>query len=195
MSVRRIASRISVDDYLQEELLSEVRHEYLGGQVYVMAGAGERHNRIAMNAAFHLRSAARGGLCGVFMSDMKVQVRAGSAFYYPDVMLACDPDDDHELYKRSPCLIVEVLSPGTEKTDRREKWFAYRDIASLRYYLLVSSRTRRVEYFVCNADGLWETAVLDPGEILEVGCGDYRGELSLDTLYEDVRLVAPSEDG
>ena len=55
------------------------------------------------------------------MSDMKTQVRNGNGYYYPDVMLACEPGDDHELYKHSPCLIVEVQSPGAEKTDRREK--------------------------------------------------------------------------
>jgi len=194
MSARHIPAKIPVNDYLQGELLSDVRHEYIDGQVYAMAGAGERHNRIAMNAAYHLRSAARGGPCGVFMSDMKSQVRDGNTYYYPDVMVACDPSDDHELYKHSPCLIIEVQSPGTEKTDRREKWFAYRNIEALRYYLLISSQTRRVEYFARNADNIWETADLDPGETLPIHCGDYRAELSLEALYEDVRLPPPSED-
>ena len=125
---------------------------------------------------------------------MKTQVRNGNGYYYPDVMLACEPGDDHELYKHSPCLIVEVQSPGTEKTDRREKWFAYRAIKSLRYYLLISSQSRRVEYFARNTDGLWETADLDPDEVLSIQCGDYHAELSLDALYEDVRLPPPAED-
>jgi Uma2 family endonuclease len=195
MSARHIPSRISVDDYLQGELLSEVRHEYIDGQVYVMAGAGERHNRIALNAAFQLRGAARGGPCGVFMSDMKVQVRGGDTFYYPDVMLCCDPDDDHERCKRSPCLIVEVLSPSTETTDRREKWLAYRGLEALRYYLLVDSRSRRVGYFVRNPDGVWETAELDPGERLDIDCGDYHAGLSLEQLCEDVRLPPLVDEG
>jgi len=129
------------------------------------------------------------------MSDMKVQVRDGDAFYYPDVMLACDPDDDHELYKHSPCLIVEVLSPGTEKTDRREKWLAYRDIESLYYYLLIDSRSRRVEYFARNSGGIWETADLDPDELLAIDRGDYHAGLSLEQLYEDVRLPPSVGEG
>ena len=190
MSTRHVPAQIPVDDYLHGELLSEIRHEYVDGQVYAMAGAGERHNRIAGNAYYHLR----GGDCGVFMSDMKVQVRSGNGYYYPDGMITCDPNDDHELYKHSPCLLIEVQSAGTEKTDHREKWFAYRAIESLGYYLLISSQTRRVEYFARNADNIWETAELDPGETLPIHCGDYHAELSLDALYEDVRLPAPSEE-
>jgi len=190
MSARHIPAQIAVDDYLQGELLSEVRHEYVDGRVYAMAGAGERHNRIAGNAFYHLRGAARGGDCGVYMSDMRVQVRDGNGYYYPDVMIGCATDDDHELYKRSPCLIIEVPSPGTETTDRPEKWSAYSAIKSLHYYLLISSQQRHAEYFVRNADDIWETAEIDPGETLLIQCGDYHAELSLDYLYEDVRMSA-----
>ena len=190
MSAGRIPAQITTDDYLQGELLSQVRHEYLDGRVYAMAAAGERHDRIAMNAAFHLRGPASGGDCGVYMSDIRVQVRDGNGYYYPDVMVACSPDDDHQLYKRSPCLIVEVLSPGTETIDRREKWSAYSAIESLRYYLLISSQHRQIEYFVRNADDTWETTEIDSDETLTIQCGDYHAELSLDALYEDVRMEA-----
>ena len=188
MSARPLSLPLSVDEYLQGELTSELRHEYIDGQVYAMAGAGERHNRIAGNAFFHLRSAARGGPCGVFMADMKVHIEAQGIFYYPDILLTCDPRDDQELYKTRPCLIVEVLSASTERTDRREKWLVYRQIPSLRYYLLVSADSRRVEYRARNADGAWEAALLDAGGSLPIRCGDYRAELTLDDLYEDVRL-------
>ena len=112
---------ISHQEYLAGEQCSNIRHEYLAGQVFAMAGAGEKHNRISLNIAFHLRAAARGKPCGVFISDMKLRVEPSDAYYYPDVMVTCDPTDNESLYKRSPCLIVEVLSPTTESIDRREK--------------------------------------------------------------------------
>ena len=91
--------QISADDYLHVEKVAKVKHEYLDGRIYAMAGASERHNRIAVNIAFQLRGAARGKSCGVFISDMKVRERGSNIFYYPDVMLVCDPEDDHPYYK------------------------------------------------------------------------------------------------
>ena len=122
---------LTPDEYLEGEVHAVVRHEYVDGEVYAIAGAGEQHNRIALNIAFQLRSSARGGQCGVFMSDMKLRINSGERFYYPDVMLVCHGTDDNTHYKESPCLIAEVLSPSTEATDRREKWLAYKDINSL----------------------------------------------------------------
>ncbi len=188
MSLLKNPRLLSLQEYVEGELYSEIRHEYVAGQVYAMAGAGERHNRIAGNLFFQLRVSARGGPCGVFMSDMKIRVDVHDVCYYPDVSLICDPEDTDEYLKRRPCLILEVSSPSTEATDRREKWFAYRGIPELRYYLLASSDERRVEYFVRGEEGDWKTAVLDEGEVLSVVCEDYRCEMTLEDIYEDVRL-------
>ena len=141
-----------------------------------------------MNIAFQLRGAARGGYCGVFISDMKLRILLQRIFYYPDVMLCCDSGDNHELYKDLPCLVAEVLSPSTEVTDRREKLFSYQQLPSLRYYLMVSSSTRRVEYFQREADECWYNGTLEEEECLSVVCDDYRCELTLTDIYEDVRL-------
>ncbi|TXH77407.1 MAG: Uma2 family endonuclease, partial [Thiothrix sp.] len=130
---------LSPEEYLAGEALAEFRHEYVAGEVYAMAGASERHNRITLNIAFQLRAKARGSQCGVFMNDMKLRIQQGERFYYPDVMLGCSQEDSHEFYKDKPCLIAEVLSPSTETTDRREKWLAYAQIPSLHYYLLVET--------------------------------------------------------
>lgn len=125
---------LSEQDYLAHEIAAECRHEYLDGQIYAMAGANESHNRISLNIAFQLRSAARGGRCGVFVSEMKLRIERNKAYYYPDVMLVCDEADAHAYFKQQPCLIAEVLSPGTAAIDRREKLLAYQKIAGLRYY-------------------------------------------------------------
>lgn len=179
---------LSVQDYLRLEAESAVKHEYVAGEIYAMSGASERHNRVAGNAFFHLRTAARGGPCGVYISDMKLRVVGQDAFYYPDVMLCCDPADDHPQYKTSPCVIVEVLSPSTVNIDRREKWLAYRGLRSLRAYLLVEADRRLADYYLRNAEGGWQTGRLEDGEVLNIDCGALALALTLDDLYEDVAL-------
>lgn len=179
---------VSVEAYLQGELASEIRHEYIAGQVYAMAGAGEKHNRLAGNVFYHLRSAARGGPCGVFISDMKVRVEQNDAFYYPDVMLTCDPQDTESLHKSHPCVIVEVLSPATELTDRREKLAAYRTLKSLRYYLLVAQDKKKIECFFLGEDGCWQTFLIEETGQIDIDCNGFKTVLTLDDVYEDVRL-------
>jgi Uma2 family endonuclease len=179
---------IPIQEYLDGEQRSEIRHEYLAGRVYAMAGAGEKHNRIAGNLFFHLRAAARGKACGVFISDMKVRVEQNDAYYYPDVMVTCDPQDTESLYKHSPCLVVEVLSPTTEAIDRREKLIAYRTLPSLRYYLLVSQDKRQIECFTRTPDDRWNTVIIENVGILEILCDGLVANISLDEIYEDVRL-------
>jgi Uma2 family endonuclease len=187
MNLPAQAPHISIDDYLDGEQQSDVRHEYVAGQVFAMAGAGKNHNRISLNLAFHLRAATRGTPCATFISDMKVRVQAHDAFYYPDVLLGCDPEDNEPLYLRSPCLIAEVLSPSTEVIDRREKLLAYRALASLRYYLLVSQEQPRVEVYRRDPDGGWRYDAHDAGE-LTIDCGGTPIRLNLADLYEDVVL-------
>jgi len=178
--------RLTADDYLSGELTSDIRHEYVDGEVYVMAGAGEAHNLIALNVASFLRSHARGGPCRVFISDMKLHVATWKAFYYPDVMVVCDPDDAQTYYKQSPSLVVEVLSPSTESIDRREKMLAYRTLPSLREYLLIAQDKRQLELYRRADDGDWLLAVR--AETGAVQLDSVNASLALDEVYEDVNL-------
>jgi len=181
---------ISIDEYLEGELRSDIRHEYLGGEVYAMAGAGEKHNRIAGNLFFHLRAASRGKACGVFINDMKLRIDASDAFYYPDVLVSCDPADTQPLFKSLPCLLVEVLSPSTEVIDRREKLLAYRKLPTLRHYLLVSQEQRAVQWHQRDADGQWLISDLQGSGTLALDCPGLAVTVSLDDIYEDVNLSA-----
>ncbi len=174
---------LSVEEYLEGELTSPVRHEYVAGTIHAMAGAGRRHNLIALNLASRLRQAARGGPCRVFISDMKVRVPASDAFYYPDVAAACDPGDDQEFYLEAPCLIVEVLSPATEAIDRREKLHAYRTLPTLMEYMLVSQETRQVEIHRREPAGDWTLTLLEEGDPVEIRCLDVT--LTMEEVYED----------
>lgn len=178
-------SRLSEQEYLHGELISEIRHEYVDGEVYAMAGAGEAHNLIALNIAAKLREFARGGPCRVFISDMKLHVQTWKAYYYPDIMVTCDPDDSHSHFKERPSLVVEVLSPGTESTDRREKMLAYRTLTSLKEYVLVASDKRQVERYQRDEHDEWQFTAVDQNVVLLLQ--SIGASLTLDEIYEDVR--------
>ncbi|MGB7651094.1 MAG: Uma2 family endonuclease [Gallionella sp.] len=179
--------KLSEQDYLQGELSSEQRYEYVAGQVFAMAGAGEVHNLIAGNIFSKLREFARGTPCRVFIADMKLHVKTWQAYYYPDIMVACDPSDNHNLYKERPSLVIEVLSPSTERTDRREKMLAYRTLPELREYVLVATDQRHVEIYHRDAQDDWLlTAVNLDAPIVFTSMAK---SLTLDEIYEDVKLV------
>jgi Uma2 family endonuclease len=137
--------RLSIDEYLAGERTSEVKHEYAAGHVFAMAGASERHNRVCGNLFAHLHAASRKSHCVPFMADMRLRI--GEVIYYPDLMVCCDPADDDAYLKRSPCVVIEVLSESTERIDRGEKLHNYRQIPGLKAYVLVSQERPRVEIY------------------------------------------------
>ena len=148
MQAKRVESCLSVDAYLEGELASEVRHEYVDGEVYAMVGASDRHGLIAGNlhSALNLRLPDR---CQVFMADMRVRIQTAERelFYYPDVLVSCDPGDRERDYRARPCLVVEVLSPRTERLDRFEKFLFYRQLDALAEYVLVAPDFRQIEVY------------------------------------------------
>ena len=181
-------------EYLEREMVAAERREFVHGVAYAMAGAGERHNRMALNLAVQLRMAARGTPCGVYVSDMKLRIAGAHAYYYPDVMASCEPAAPDAVFKEAPCFVAEVLSPSTAAIDTREKLHAYRGIEALRYYLVADSERVSVAYYLRGDDGAWLAASLDPGERLEIECGPLRAALTLAAIYEDTGL-AVSQDG
>ena len=180
---------LSKDAYLRQEAEAEIKHELVSGAAYAMAGASERHNRIAGNVFYHLRTITRGKACRAFMANMKLRIAANATYYYPDVLLVCDPADDHPIYNQAPCLLAEVLSPATASVDMREKWQAYRALPSLRYYLLVDSERLWARVFFRKEGGDWFEQALAREDILDVLCDGVRMNLTLDDLYEDTGLL------
>lgn len=190
MSQPQAQHYITEAEYLVLEKTATVRHEYVDGQMYAMAGAADKHNRVAMNIGFHLRRQTRGTHCSTYMNDMKLRLEDGRYQYYPDVMLCCDPDDNPDpYYKERPCVLVEVLSPSTFSTDKREKLLNYQRNPSVRYYLIVSPEQVQVDYYQRNTEGQWEHALLEAGETLHMQCGDCTMRLTLEDIYEDIGMI------
>lgn len=175
---------ISVEDYIEGEQKSEIRHEFIGGQVYAMSGGSEAHNAICLNLAAAIRQHLRGNPSKVFMADMKLRLNIAEddVFYYPDLMVTCDPSDKEKYFKTQPVALVEVLSPSTERLDRREKFLSYIALPSLKEYVMVDQEKMAVTLF-CRESG-WKAEHLSEGDKLglpSIGFG-----LSLAEIYEDV---------
>jgi Uma2 family endonuclease len=180
---------LSPDQYLQLEEQSPVKHEYIDGEVYAMAGATDAHVTIVLNIAALLRNHLRGSGCRVYAMDMKARLERRNRFYYPDLMVTCDARDrETSTYKQFPCLIVEVLSDSTEAFDRGDKFVDYQTLDTLQEYVLVNTRHRRVECFRRSPGGLWVFQVYLPEQITwQLTSLEWAGMFA--DLYEDVTLT------
>ena len=184
------ATRTGLDesDYLAGELVSPIRHEYVAGEVFAKTGSCKAHNLISGNVAILLRNALRGSGCQTFIADMRVHIATQSSYYYPDVVVTCAPadlaDDAPEHQLEAPSLIVEVLSPGTEAIDRREKMLAYRHIDSLVEYVLIDQERRWVEVYR-RTDSGWVADLYSPGDTVALNLRE-SGALvfGIDDVYE-----------
>ena len=133
-AIKKIAS-ISVEDYLHDEENRDVKHELINGSIYAMAGASANHERISMNLSVSFATHLKHSPCEPFGSDMKV--KAGTNFFYPDVLVDCSFDESEPFYTETPVIIIEVLSKSTCQKDRTTKRFAYLNIPTLQEYVLI----------------------------------------------------------
>ncbi len=185
-----IASRVpslSPEEYLEWEEKSEIKHEYIDGDVFAMAGSSDNHAAIVRNVIMTLGPHLRGSVCSLYPQDIKAQIKGRSRFYYPDLMVTCDDRDKLDRYvKRHYKVIIEVLSDSTESFDRGNKFEDYRRSDSLEEYVLVSQHRMRVEVYRKNVAGRWELQAYYSGDRVElVSLGL---EFAIEELYEDVSL-------
>jgi Uma2 family endonuclease len=177
---------ISPEDYLRLEAQSPVRHEYVAGGIYAMTGASLRHNILAGNLFSAFRAHLKTSPCRVFIEGVKLHVARDNAYYYPDVIVSCDPRlqsiTGESMAIDQPTVLVEVLSTSTEGVDRREKFVAYRKLASLKEYLLVQQDRMEIELFRRQGDVSWEHCVFSAGDELLLASLDFRCALS--DVYE-----------
>lgn len=194
MTAARKLEFVSVEDYLEGELRSETKHEYLGGKIYAMAGARNVHNQIATSLLGLLYAQLRGRPCIAFNSDTKVRLRlpTQTRFYYPDAMIVCHPNPPDDSFQDHPVVIAEVISDATRRTDEGEKKDAYLTIPSVTAYLLIETDRPRVvvhrrteTVFVPEIyEGTDATIALD-----DVGCA-----IALAELYERVNFATAPRD-
>jgi Uma2 family endonuclease len=176
---------LSVDEYLKFEEMSTIKHEYIGGELFAMTGATKRHNVIAVNLTTALHEHLRGGPCRAFVESVKVRltVRRNEILYYPDVSVACGPQDLDEVFLTDPRLIVEVLSPSTARIDRHEKALNYREIQTLEEYVVVAQDKLEVTVFRRSEDWCAQVMTLRD-ESAEFRSIDFT--LPLNRIYEGV---------
>lgn len=150
----------SIDEYLALERDSDLRHEYLGGEIVAMTGGSKAHNLISVNLVSALSEHLQGSSCTAYMADMKVYIDAAKHYFYPDVMVVCENSENpqKEYQVDNARLIIEVLSDSTEQRDREYKRVTYRLLSDLQEYVLVDQRKSEVSCYRRREDG-WEHVV------------------------------------
>lgn len=145
------------EEYLAFERASEMRHEYVDGEVFAMTGASREHNLIVVNIGSELRGQLKGRPCEAYVAEMRVRV-SPTAYLYPDVVVVCGEarfEDEAVDTLLNPTLLVEVLSESTEAYDRGKKFERYRQIGSLAEYVSVAQDRPHIEQFTRQSDGGW----------------------------------------
>jgi Uma2 family endonuclease len=196
----------TVEEYLEFERNSEIKHEYINGRILpvyrdydcrAMAGASRSHNTLTMNVSTIVNVQLRGQTCQPWAQDMRVRIGEAGQYSYPDVLVACPPFEWDEAATQdtllNPKVIIEVLSPTTEAYDRGDKFDHYRHLASLTDYVLVSQEQRRIEHFRRQENDDWLLHIVEDEEdavsIESIGC-----RLALHEVYERVEF-APARNG
>lgn len=178
----------TVEEYFALEEASEERHLYYRGEIFAMSGGLGTHNIVVQNCVIGLRNALRGKGCRVYAENIRLAVREGELYTYPDVMVTCHPDDSPEkIMMHHPVLIMEVLSPGTESHDRVWKFSRYTQLASLQHYLLVSANSWLVEWYRREPSGVWSfTPLASQDDVVTIP--ELQIQLSLTDIYTELDI-------
>jgi len=180
-----LKTKFSPEEYLVWEAAQEQRHEYICGEVFAMAGAEDRHVTVSGNMYIALRQHLRGTPCRAYIADVRVQVQASDAYFYPDVFVTCSaPDALDRLAKREPILIVEVLSPSTAAFDAGAKFAHYRQLESLQEYLLIDIGRRSADLFRKSPQGQWLLLPRTEGEVLQLASVDL--EMPVSAVFDEL---------
>jgi Uma2 family endonuclease len=171
---------VSEEEYLEGEKIAALKHEYVDGHIYAMAGAHSNHNVLSGNVHGEFRNHLKGKPCRAYMSDMKVRIANGSKYYYPDVLVNCPPVNGY--FTETPTIIVEVLSSSTRRTDETEKRLAYMQIETLEEYVLIAQDFVQIEVIRKNEG--WKSAKYFLGD--EVIFTSIGLTLSVEEIYDGV---------
>lgn len=182
--------KMSIEEYLEMENASLEKHEYYQGEIFAMSGAKVPHNLITKNLLIGLGIKLKGKSCQPFGSDQRIHIEANTLFTYPDISIICGDiitrnNDDYNVL--NPTVLIEVLSPSTKNYDRGEKFKLYRDIPTLKEYVLVDSESIHVEIFRLNANNHWELEEYNK-DAQTVLIQAINTPLSIEEIYEGTEL-------
>lgn len=198
MSEPKRSQRLSVREYLDMELASPIRHEFVRGQVFAMSGASKAHNRICLNLSGLLDEHLDGTSCSLYVVDLKLRIEEADCFYYPDLMVTCEPFDADPYVITEPVLIIEVLSPSTKQTDLREKLAAYKLLPSLKQYLVIHQDRMRIDLHQRVNQDQWDAIILHRLARLDLDCCPGKSlSVPVERVYKGLDLppVVREEEG
>ena len=183
--------KMSPVEFLQWERKQEYKHEYVGGEIFAMAGASVNHNRILTNLIVSVGSHLKGKVCNIYPSDFRVAVKSKNSFFYPDATIVCGElqfdDENIKDTVKNPAVIFEILSPSTEDYDIGKKLFFYMQIDSLKQYIILDSRNRHLRIITKMENGTWKFSELtDKDDKLLIN--SIQLEVSLADIYEGVKF-------
>ncbi len=186
MGLPKLKTKISVEDYLEGEKISPVKHEFVEGEVYAMAGTSDNHSRIAGNTFVALSIHLRDSPCEPFAGETKVQVTR-NVYYYPDVLVSCEENPENPYFRNAPILIIEVTSPSTAHIDRREKLLFYQQMPSVQEYVVIDQHKINIELHRRQPNGTWITYYFDASDD-EVEFQSVGLTLPITEIYRRVRF-------
>lgn len=163
MGLPKLKTKISVEAYLEGEKFSPIKHEFIEGEVYAMAGTSDDHARITGNIYVALSIHLRESDCEPFTTEIKVQVTR-NVYYYPDILVSCETNPDNPYFRNAPILIVEVTSPSTIGIDRREKLLFYQQMPSVQEYAVIDQHRIYIELHRRQPNGGWITYYFDASD-------------------------------
>jgi Uma2 family endonuclease len=190
----KIDQRIPLEVYWELEAQSDIKHEYLRGEVVAMAGASVTHNIIVANFLRGLGNKILDKDCTIMASDVKVAIQSSKSFFYPDASVVCGAFEFHEDRKdtiTNPKLIMEVLSDSTEAFDRGEKFALYRTLESLQEYALIAQNTTRVDVYSKKGDKVWHMRSYEENEE-PINLESLNLSIDLTEIYHKVSFETPS---
>lgn len=188
--------KMSIEAYLVFENAATEKHEFYHGEVFAMSGAKITHNKIVVNTLSSMNTNLRHQKCQPYGSDQRIYVEANTLFTYPDISIFCGDIitlNNDEMNAINPSVIIEVLSPATRDYDRGLKFKLYRDIPSLKEYILIDIETINAEVFSINENNRWELREyksVDEKMLVKT----IQAEISLETIYAGTKLLAPAKD-
>ncbi|MBR8829708.1 MAG: hypothetical protein N5P05_001340 [Chroococcopsis gigantea SAG 12.99] len=179
----RHSQKMTVEEYLIWSAQQELRYEYIDGDIFAMTGGSIRHNDIALNFYRTLYPHIRQRGCRINVADVKVRAAGNNRYFYPDLVITCHPEDLKSTdFIEHPKIIIEVLSPSTEKYDRTKKLQYYRQIPSLEEYVLVNLEETEVEIYQRGENKMWMYSTYNDGDIIALQSIDF--ECHIDRLFE-----------